>query len=221
MKRCACVMLACALAMAGAVASAQRADDGSLYRHQLELGGMAVSRAWLVDVAYHYKLNQHVGVGGSFGVWGNLISKDGAHGSGWDMRYRKNSPGNVFLRPSVSVFSPMLLCTGGIEWKLYAEPGVVLQVPYGRAYVYTYDARGTIIAESEVTSSSGKWAMPDCRLGVTMQADNFDISFGYYVSTLDVYSEYRSMTFNGERFDNTLPKHKLQQGAFVSLSYNF
>lgn len=45
--------LACVLAMASVVANAQRADDGSLYRHQLELGGMAVSRAWLVDFAYH------------------------------------------------------------------------------------------------------------------------------------------------------------------------
>ena len=221
MKRFACVMLASAVAMLCAVASSQRADDGSLYRHQVELGGMAVSRAWLVDVAYHYKLNQYVGVGGSMGVWGNLISNEGAHGNGWDMRYKTNNPGNVFLRPSVSVFSPMLLCTGGIEWKLYAEPGVILQVPYGRANVYTYDAQGVIMAEREVTSSCGKWVMPDCRLGVTMQADNVDISFGYYVSALDVYSEYRSMTFNGERFGNTLPKHDLQQGAFVSLSYNF
>ena len=98
---------------------------------------------------------------------------------------------------------------------------MILQVPYGRAFVYTYDAQGAILAEREVTSSRGKWVMPDCRLGVTMQADNVDISFGYYVSTLDVYSEYRSMTFNGEHFGSTLPKHELQQGAFVSLSYNF
>lgn len=187
MKRCACVVMAGALCMLCAVANAQRADDGSLYRHQLELGGMAVSRAWLVDFAYHYKLNQYVGVGGSMGVWGNLISDDGVHGNGWDMRYKTNEPRNVFLRPSVSIFSPMLLYTGGMEWKLYAEPGVILQVPYGRAYVCTYDASGSLSAEIEVSSSSGKWAMPDCRLGVTLQADNFDISFGYYVSALDVY----------------------------------
>lgn len=166
-------------------------------------------------------MNQYVGVGGSVGVWGNLISNDGAHGNGWDMRYKTNNPGNVFLRPSVSLFSAMLLCTGGIEWKLYAEPGVILQVPYGQAYVSTYDALGRFVAEREITSSRGKWAMPDCRLGVTLQADNFDISFGYYVSTLDVYGEYRNMRFNGERFDRTLPKHKLQHGAFMSLSYNF
>ncbi|MGM9803191.1 MAG: hypothetical protein ACI308_03345 [Muribaculaceae bacterium] len=219
MKKFACVVLASVLACA--VASAQRNEDGNLFRHQLELSGMAVSRAWLVDIAYHYRLNPFVGVGGSVGVWGNLISQDGAYGDGWRMSYNSNQPENVFLRPSVSLYSPMLLCTGGVEWKLYAEPGVVLQVPYGRAYVITYDAQDRYVDECEVTSSHGKWAMPDCRLGVTAQAQKCSFSIGYYVSTLDIYSEYRSMSFNGERFDWTLPKHKMQQGFFVSASYNF
>ncbi|MGN0213720.1 MAG: hypothetical protein ACI4AH_02795 [Muribaculaceae bacterium] len=219
MKKCASIVLAAALACAAA--SAQRNDNGKLYHHQLELSGMVVSRAWLVDIAYHYRLNAFVGVGGSFGVWGNFVSQDGAYGDGWRMRYNSNQPGNVFLRPSLSLYSPMLLNIGGMEWKIYAEPGVIMQIPYGRAYVSTYDAQDRFVDECVVTSSHGKWAMPDCRLGVTVQADNCNLSVGYYVSTLDIYSTYRNMRFNGEHFDWTLPKHKLQQGLFVSISYNF
>ena len=41
------------------------------------------------------------------------------------------------------------------------------------------------------------------------------------MSNLDVYNQYRHLSYNENSFDKFYPKKPFMQGAYISCSYNF
>lgn len=204
-------------------ARAQRNDDGEFMQHNVELTGMVTTRDLLyIDFAYHYKVNAYVGVGGSLGVFTQYVDGPKPAGDGWRMDGGSCKETNVYLRPSVQFFTPMLLNTGGIEWRLYAEPGVMLFVPYRKAWVNYVDAHGHETGNCEkISVSAGQWIAPDCKAGVMIRADRFNIALGVCASSLDAYSSSRHLRFKSESLERFYPDRKVDWGFYASIAYNF
>lgn len=204
--------------------SAQRNDYGELVRHKVELSGMIASKdLYVVDLGYHFKVNQYIGVGGSFGIFKQFDASDWAYGDGWttDRDYRQAS--KLYFRPSVQFFTPMLFSTGGAEWRAYAEPGVMLYVPYDRIWIDQTDGAGMPVEETaeKVSANGGRWCAPDCKAGIMVRFDNVSIAVGGYGAMLDVYSQHRRMRYNGVSFSASYPKCNSVWGLYASFSYNF
>lgn len=70
-----------------------------------------------------------VGVGGALGYWSNYYDDGWASGSNWNIDEDDNRPSNFYLRPSVVLKSPSVRFKQ-TQWCLYAEPGIMLNVPY-------------------------------------------------------------------------------------------
>lgn len=194
-------------------------DDEEL-RNRVGLSGtLTSSYTYSLDVTYHYMLSEYLGVGGAFGWWKNYYEEGRAHGNHWTVDGDDTQPRNPYLRPSVVLKTPGLEYRGA-RWSLFAEPGVMLNIPYRRVCIaltphwphedYTY-----------VSTNRGQWFAAEVRAGVNVDIELCSISFGYILSNLDIYSQYRHLSYDGISFRDFYPVKPLMQGAFLSVAFNF
>ncbi len=182
-------------------------------------GTLTSSDTYSFDVAYHYRLSEYVGIGGAVGRWANYYDEGRASGPHWSVDDDDNRPSNYYLRPSVVLKTPGLRYRAA-TWSLYGEPGVMLNVPYQRVCIaltehwphtdYTY-----------VSTSRGQWFAVELRAGLNVDIELCSISFGYLLSNLDIYSQYRQLSYNGVSFRDAYPVRGRMQGAFLSVAFNF
>lgn len=189
-------------------------------RHRVSVSGtLTSSDSYSIEAAYHYMVCEYVGVGGAFGGWANYFDDGFAEGHGWNIDPDDNKPSNLYLRPSVVVKTPSLKYRAA-SWSLIAEPGVTLNIPYQCVDIElthewpqkNYDATSTC---------KGQWIAFDLRLGVSLEIESCGLSAGYMMSNLDIFSQYRHLSFRGVSFRDFYTAKPFMQGAYLSLYYRF
>lgn len=114
----------------------QNKDSDEYFTHNRAsiTGALTTSDAYQLQFSYHYMFWKYFGVGGSFGWWKNWYEDGWASGSDWSIDDDDNKPGNLYLRPSIILRSPAI-DIGQVALSLYAEPGIMLNVPYQRVCI--------------------------------------------------------------------------------------
>ncbi len=162
---------------------------------------------------------RYFGVGGAFGYWSNWYEDGWASGKNWNIDEDDNKPSNLYLRPSLLLKTPGIAYRS-VSWSLVAEPGVVLNIPYQRVCIES--TRDFPRVEYEyVSTSKGQWFAVELRLGICMEVGPCQFSAGYLMSNLDIYSQYRHLSYNGVSFSEFYPRKPFMQGAYLTMSYSF
>ena len=194
-------------------------EDKTLHRLGFN-GALTSSDTWQLEFSYHYMLfNNCVGIGGSVGSWKVYYEDGWASGSNWNIDDDDNKPSNFYLRPSVLLKTPAWKYRA-CAWSIFAEPGVMLNIPYQRVCIERTQNWPCIDYEY-ISTNKGQWLALDLRIGVSLDVGPCGISAGYMMSNLDVYSQYRHLSYNGISFEKFYPKKLFMQGAYISCSYNF
>ena len=184
-------------------------------------GTLTSSCSWQLEAGYHYMLCRYVGVGGSIGLWKVYFEEGRAYGDDWEVEWEddNNRPENFYLRPSLILKTPAIKIRS-VDLGLYAEPGVMLNVPYAQVWVsqkidwHRYESK-------RVWTNGGQWFAADLRAGVYLNFGPCGLSAGYMMSNHDVYSQYRSLSYRGVSFKRFYPRKPFMQGAYLDLSYYF
>lgn len=194
--------------------------DQELTRNRLSLtGALTSSDAYQLEVTYHWMLFRYLGFGGSFGFWKCYFDDGRAEGPHWGVDYDTNRPSNLYLRPSIALRSPGLKL-GQVILGLYAEPGVLLNVPYEQVCIERTE-NWPRIEYDYVSTTRGQWLAFDVRLGVLVNVGPCDFSAGYLMSNLDIFSQFRHLSYRGQSFASAYPSKQFMQGAYLTLSYHF
>ena len=195
--------------------NAQKKIEDDMEHNRIMFSGATTSDTYLLEMGYHYMFSNYVGVGGTFGFWKVSSSGGRASGKGWWVDDDYNDPSNVYIKPSVILKSPQLSI-----FSLYAEPSIMLNVPYQKVYVELTDQFPHCEYEY-VSTSRGQWLAFELRAGISADFSSFGITLGYLMSNLDPFSMYRHMSYNGVSFQSFYRKKSFRQGAFISASFSF
>ena len=184
-------------------------------------GTLTSSCSWQLEAGYHYMLCRYVGVGGSIGLWKVYFEEGRAHGDDWEVDWDddNNNPENFYLRPSLILKTPAIKIKS-VDLGLYAEPGVMLNVPYAQVWVSQKIDRHRYESK-RVWTNGGQWFAADLRAGVYVNVGPCGLSAGYMMSNHDVYSQFRSLSYRGVSFKRFYPRMPFMQGAYLTLSYYF
>lgn len=182
-------------------------------------GALTSSCVWHLEFSYHYMLNRCIGAGASVGSWKVYFEEGWASGRNWNIDEDDNKPWNFYLRPSLLLKSPALKFRA-CEWSVFAEPGVMLNIPYQRVCIESRTSL-TAIDYDYISTTKGQWLAFDLRIGVSLDVGPCGVSAGYVMSNHDVYSQYRHLSYNGISFKDFYPAMPFMQGAYISLSYTY
>lgn len=194
-------------------------NEGATHRRVSATGTLASSDVYSIEGAFHYMFFPYLGVGGAFGYWANYYDNGWASGDDWNIDDDDNKPSNLYLRPSVILKTPSIRIKA-TEWSLYAEPGLMLNVPYQRVRIEKTN-RWPVTEYGYASTNKGQWFAVDLRAGISVQIGSCGITAGYLMSNFDIYSQYRHLKYHGESFEKFYPRKSFMQGAFLSLSYDF
>lgn len=212
---------------------AATAENPDSYRHQMKReysserktdhrlgfnGALTSSYSWQLEFSYHYILNKHIGLGCSVGSWEVYFEEGWASGKNWNIDEDDNKPWNFYLRPSILLKTPAWKYRA-CAWSLFAEPGIMLNIPYQRVGIES-TPNWPKIEYDYISTTKGQWFAMDLRIGVSLDAGPCGISAGYMMSNHDVYSQYRHLSYKGNSFKGFYPHKPFMQGAYISLSYN-
>lgn len=215
-------LLITAMLMVPATAKAETInDDESFTHHRASITGVLTSSdCYQIQLSYHYMFWKFFGAGGSIGVWQNYFEDGRASGSNWSVDDDDNKPGNLYLRPSVVLKSPSIRIKQ-VFLSLYAEPGIMLNIPYKRVCIEkTHNLQ--VVDYDYVSTNRGQWIAFDIHFGVNLDVGPCGIGVGYLMSNLDIYSQFRKLSYDDVSFKDFYPKKKsFMQGAYLTLSYNF
>ena len=211
----------CSIVLSGIIAifPIKAYDEYFTHNRAAFIGTLTSSDSYSLEMSYHYMCCRYVGVGGALGYWSNWYEDGWASGNNWNIESDDNKPSNFYLRPSVVLKSPSVRFKQ-TRWSLYAEPGVMLNVPYQRVCIEK--TQNPIRTDFDyISTNKGQWFAIDVRLGINMDIGPCGFSAGYMISNLDIYSQYRHLSYNGTSFEKFYPKKSFMQGAYLMLSYNF
>lgn len=195
-------------------------NDENKTHHRVGFNGaLTSSYSWLLEFSYHYMFTDYIGLGGSVGSWKVWYEEGWASGKNWNIDDDDNKPCNFYIRPSV-IFKTPALNYSGCSWSLFAESGVMLNIPYQRVGIES-TSNFPYVEYDYVSTSQGQWLAWDLRVGVSLECGPCGVSAGYLMSNHDVYSQYRHLSYNGISFRDFYPRKPFMQGAYLSLSYNF
>ncbi|MDE6808921.1 MAG: hypothetical protein K2J42_02395 [Muribaculaceae bacterium] len=208
------IFLTIGLLFCGDVHAKKHIED-DFERNRIVFNGWITYDTYSGEVGYHYMLSNYIGVGGTLGYWRTFLSGGRASGKGWWVDEEDNDPSSLCLRPSVIIKSPKLNI-----FSLYAEPGIMMSIPYQKVDVELIDHFPNN-EYKRVSTNKGQWLALDLRLGISADFDSFGITIGYLMSNLDTFSMFRHMSYDGVSFKNFYDKTSFRQGAFISASFAF
>lgn len=182
-------------------------------------GMLTSSDSWQIEFGYHYMVNKYIGVGGALGGWKVYFEEGYASGKDWDIESDDNKPWNLYLRPSIILKTPSIKL-GQIDLGLFAEPGIMLNVPFRRVWVRQY-TDWPDYDNMSVSISKGQWCAIDARIGVCVNFGSCGFSIGYLMSNFDVYSQTRHLSYKNTSFKEFYPDKSFMQGAYLTASYYF
>lgn len=195
-------------------------DDFEFSHNRFSFSGLLTSSdSYQVEASYHYMFNRYIGIGGGVGQWKVYYEDGWACEDDWEIDNEDNKPSNFYLRPSIVLKSP------GVRIKqvsvgIYAEPGVMLNIPYTRVNILQYTAWPRY-KYKHISTSKGQWLAVDLRIGLYVNIGPCGFSAGYMMSGFDVYSQYRHLSYRGNSFSNYYPTKSFMQGAYLTASYYF
>ena len=195
------------------------AEEDSLKNRIAFSGALTSSDSWQLEFSYHYMFNKHIGLGVSLGSWKVYYEEGWASGSNWNIDEDDNKPWNFYIRPSLILKTPSLKYRA-CSWSIFAEPGLMLNIPYQRVCIES-TSNWPVIDYHYISTSRGQWLAMDLRVGVSLDIRPCGISVGYMMSNHDVYSQYRHLSYSGVSFEKFYLKKPFMQGAFISCSYSF
>lgn len=202
---------------------AKNADDDSNFEfsnNRASISGLLTSSdSWQLEYGYHYMFNKYIGVGGSIGWWSVYYVVGYASGNNWDLDSDDEKPWNMYMRPSIILKTPTLRL-GQVDLGLYAEPGVMMNVPYSMAWIHQY-THWPEYENKKVSTNKGQWCAVDLRVGVAVNFGPCGFSAGYMMSNFDVYSQRRHLSYDGVPFSKFYPTKSFLQGAYLTASYYF
>lgn len=206
--------------LAGAASQSFATVNEDFTHHRFSISGtLTSSDTYSLEAAYHYMFWEYLGIGGALGHWSNWYDDGWASGTRWHIDDDDNKPSNLYLRPSVVVTSPAL------KWRqaylsIYAEPGLMLNIPYQRVCIETTE-NWPAKDYDYISTTGGQWLAMDLRLGINANVGPCGISAGYMMSNLDIFSQYRHLSYRGISFREFYHSKPFMQGAYLTLSYNF
>lgn len=100
-----------------------------------------------------------------------------------------DKPSGIYLRPSVVIKS-----LGLKTWSLYAEPGLLLNIPYRRVCIENHQNAAKVDYDY-ISTNKGQWFAGELRLGISANIGPLDCSLGYMMSNFDIYSQQRHLSY--------------------------
>lgn len=200
---------------------AENKDENFEFSHnRVSLSGLVTSSdTYQIDASYHYMFNRYIGLGGSFGFWKVWYEDGWAAEKDWEIESDENKPSNLYIRPSIVIKSHALKIRQ-VDLGLYAEPGVMLNIPYTGVNIRQY-TQWPDYDYKHISTTSGQWFSVDLRVGIFVNFGSCGFSAGYTLSNYDVYSQYRHLSYKGIPFSRYYPKKSFMQGAYLTASYYF
>lgn len=182
-------------------------------------GSVTSSDSYQLEASYHYMFNRYIGVGGALGFWKVWYEEGWASGKDWEIESDDNAPFNFYLHPSLILKSPSLKIKN-VDLGLYAEPGVMMNVPYAGVNIRQY-TKWPDYELDHISTCKGQWFALDLRVGVYVNIGPCGFSAGYLMSNFDVYSQYRHLSYKGIKFSRFYPNKSFMHGGFLTASYYF
>lgn len=200
----------------------EREDNFEFTHNMASVSGMLTSSdSWQMEFGYHYMFSKYIGIGASVGAWQVYFVDGWASGADWsiDSDEGNDRPSNIYLHPSL-VFKTKAIRVKQVEIGLYIEPGAMMNVPYEKVCI-RQDLQWPECEFHYVSTGKGQWFAPDIRLGVCVNVGPCGFMAGYLISDLDVYSQFRHLSYRGQSFRDFYPRKSSMRGGFLSLSYYF
>lgn len=176
---------------------------------------------WSVEVGYRFRLLHFLSAGVSLGYWKTYTEPNVPNGSNWYVSDEDRKISNFYLRPNIMFITPKLFSIRDCIFHLYANPGLMLNIPYAKADIDIIEPNGAVLYNDKATNHKGKWCAFDIGCGIMFGTDDVNFSIGYQFSTIDVYGMHRDLSYKGKSFADFYPKRKYQYGAVIGISYNF
>lgn len=209
---------------ATAFAQGEKAKDKPT-RHSVAMEGAITSDiTWNVEFSYRYKFLSVMSAGASVGMWKQMQEDGLPSGDGWIVDDDDSRMTNFYIRPNIMVTTPKLFGIKDWEFSLFANPGLMMNIPYSKSTIdiITFEGyAGHVTDYKSVSSHKGDWAAFDIRTGIRFGSDDVHFLLGYQFSTLDIYGLNRNMTFDHQKFDDFYPKRKPQHAAFLEIAIDF
>ena len=219
MKRL-CVITIVVMSAMSLFADNKKDENFEFSHNKVAFSGLVTSSdSYQVEASYHYMFNRYIGLGGSFGFWKVWYEDGWASEKDWEIESDENKPSNFYLRPSVVLKTPAIKIKQ-VDLGLYAEPGVMLNVPYTGANIRQY-TQWPDYDYKHISTSKGQWFAVDMRVGIFVNFGPCGFSAGYTMSNYDVYSQYRHLSYKGISFSKYYSKKSFMQGAYLTASYYF
>ncbi len=191
------------------------------YKNSVAINGRLTEDTWFLDMSYVRMLNKFVGCGAGCGIWKQYLYEEMFHGRGWELNDESKACSTIYLRPFVQLLSPAVIKTSGCKFRLCFEPGLMLRIPWDYVNIDIIDGNRVYSNKYVFRCSKGQWLSFDCKSGLDVNFENFNVCVGYMCSTLDVYTYRRRFVFRNKSYNDCLPARKLMQGAFATISYNW
>lgn len=182
-------------------------------------GLVTSSDSYQLEASYHYMFNRYIGLGGAFGYWSVWYEDGWAAEKDWEIESDDNKPHNLYLRPSVVLKTPALKIKQ-VDIGLYAEPDIMLNLPYASVNIRQYTLWPDYNLK-HTSTSKGQWLAVDLRLGAFINFGPCGFCMEYTMSNFDVYSQYRHLSYKGILFSKYYPGKSFMQGVYLTASYYF
>lgn len=221
-------------------AKAQTKDENAVATFT---AGLNSNEAYELELSLHYCPRPYIGIGLGIGYYKQLSGDNGPYvddrksKTSWYIDDDADTITNFYLRPSLLFTTPYLLHIKECQFKLYAEPGLIMQIPYESLYIsqtkYSdeyYDKKGNgrgyywmnaPVHYQRVHSHGGAWCFWNIRGGIRMDVDQCSLALGVSVSDLDIYALRRTMIYNGIKLASYYPKRENTYTLYIALSYVF
>lgn len=220
----------CSVCLGGLICSILPLQAQTFPRHTLAIsGGLMTNEAYDLRATYYYYFTPHVGVGGSFGYYGQWYSdgiyeerrRDGLYQGTFSVSPHDNRSSNAYLAPSLSLQTPTLLRLGKMRIKSQNEIGLMLQLPLQTMSINRTDSHLWSSTSDVKLRLSGTWLFWQLRTSIEAHWNNHYASIGYGLSDFDIYSSRRGITYAGVSFNQFYPKKSLTHSIHISFGVYF
>lgn len=191
-------------------------DNEEKTTNRISWEGAISGDAWRTEFSYHYMLSPYYGFGGSIGRIQGL--EDFTGGDGWLVDEDSQRPSHLYLSPSIHLDLPSIVKIGKIGIGLYAEPGLMLTIPYERINYEDHSMPYPKHEDKHMSSHGGNWAFFNVKAGLNIHVHkNLCFTVGYNFSTFDINTTRRTMKYNNKSIEPLLPKKENLHEITVSL----
>ena len=196
--------------------SATASDFFTKRENQINMTGTLNSRyAWQLELSYQHRLLPFVDVGIGAGMLKQWY--DDADVVSGDVTYKEYTKWS----PYVQVSTPELWHSGSCHFRLNAQAGAMLMLPYESVGITYSNARPNEEDYEIHSTSKGQWVVPFVRPAIEMGIEDLGFSLGAEFSTLDIYSFRRNISFHDVSMEGLYEKKRFTWGVFLNLSYSF